>query len=214
MGSQLDFALPLSNPVIDEFYYDGSVVPITDVIPLTGEHGIAQIIIQMFYRCAANFYGSSCVTYCQERDDERGHYTCTPDGSRLCLGGYVDPTTNCTTPEDSTKVAQDSQTSRNETENGTICVQSNDLESTLESAEELELLSVADIVVIVNSGVLDVLLLVGLVLLAATIAKMTHRRQRCNQGKCKIIQKAYTCAWIAQGKENVKIYVLTCMQKY
>ena len=28
--------------MIDEFYYDGSVAPITDDIPLTGEHGIAQ----------------------------------------------------------------------------------------------------------------------------------------------------------------------------
>ncbi len=187
-GSQLNFALPLSNPVIDEFYYDGSVVPIVDVIPLTGEHSIAQIIVQMFYRCAINFYGSSCATYCQERDDDRGHYSCASDGSRLCLDGYTDPTTNCTKPkeqEDGTKAGQDFQ-NLTEMENMTaICVQSNEptmTRSALESGKERELLSVADIVLIVNSGVLDVLLLVGGVLLAVTIAKMTHRHRRSRQG--------------------------------
>ena len=185
MGSQLDFALPLSNPVIDEFYYDGSVAPITEVVPLSGEHGTAQIIIQMFYRCATNFYGSSCATYCQEKDDETGHYTCTPDGSRQCLNGYTDPMTNCTKPEDGAKVGQDLHNPRNLSENTTICVQNNEpmIRSTLESGEELELLSVTDIVVVVNSGVLDVLLLVGLVMLAVTITKMTHRHRRSKQGR-------------------------------
>jgi hypothetical protein len=187
-GSQLDFALPLSNPVIDEFYYDGSVAPIVDTIPLTGEHGIAQIIIQMFYRCAMNFYGSSCAIHCQERDDDTGHYSCASDGSRLCLDGYTDPTTNCTKPEEQeggTKAGQDFQNPRNltETENVTvICVQSNEPTMTRSTSESAEVPSVADIVVIVNSGVLDVLLLVGVVLLAVTIAKMTHRRRRSRQG--------------------------------
>ena len=193
MGSQLDFALPLSNPVIDEFYYDGAVAPITDVIPLTGEHGTAQIIVQMFYRCAINFYGSSCATYCQERDNDRGHYSCTSDGSRQCLNGYTDPTTNCTKPEeDGADVGQDTQNPRNQTEmeNMTICVQNNEpmmTRSISESAEGSEVLSVADIVVIVNSGVLDVLLLVGVVLLAVTIARMTHKHRRSSQGAVSFI---------------------------
>lgn len=193
MGSQLDFTLPLSNPVIDEFYYDGAVAPITDVIPLTGEHGTAQIIVQMFYRCAINFYGSSCATYCQERDDDRGHYSCASDGSRQCLNGYTDPTTNCTKPEeDGADVDQDTQNPRNQTEmeNTTICVQNNEpmmTRSISESAEESEVLSVADIVVIVNSGVLDVLLLVGVVLLAVTIARMTHKHRRSSQGTVSFI---------------------------
>ena len=191
MGSQLDFALPLSNPVIDEFYYDGSVAPITEVVPLTGEHGIAQIIIQMFYRCATNFYGSSCALYCQKRDDETGHYTCAPDGSRECLNGYTDPMTNCTKLEDDAKTDQDSHNPRNLSENNTtVCVQNNEpmTRSISESAEELELLSVADTVVVVNSGVLDVLLLVGLVLLAVTIAKMTHRHRRPKQGRAYFVE--------------------------
>ena len=193
MGSQLDFALPLSNPVIDEFYYDGAVAPITDVIPLTGEHSTAQIIVQMFYRCAINFYGSSCATYCQERDDDRGHYSCASDGSRQCLNGYTDPTTNCTKPEeDGADIDQDTQNPRNQTEmeNTTICVQNNEpmmTRSISESAEESEVLSVADIVVIVNSGVLDVLLLVGVVLLAVTIARMTHKHRRSSQGTVSFI---------------------------
>ena len=151
-GNQLDFALPLSNPVIDEFYYDGSVAPINVVVPLTGEHGTAQIIIHMFYRCAVNFYGSSCATYCQERDDDTGHYSCASDGSRQCLNGYTDPMTNCTKPEeeDRAEAGQDSQNPRNRTkiENMTSCVQNNEVmmtRSISESAEEIEVLSVADI---------------------------------------------------------------------
>ena len=197
-GNQLDFALPLSNPVIDEFYYDGAVAAINVVIPLTGEHGTAQIIINMFYRCAINFYGSSCATYCQERDDETGHYSCASDGSRECLNGYTDPTTNCTKPEeDGAEAGQDYQNSINRTkmENMTSCVQNNEvmmMGSISESAEKIEVLSVADIVVIVNSGVLDVLLLVGVVLLAVTVARMTHKHRRLSLGTVSFIST--TCS--------------------
>ena len=173
-------------------------------MPLTGEHGIAQIIIQMFYRCATNFYGSSCATYCQERDDETGHYSCASDGSRECLNGYTDPMTNCTNPEDGGKTGQDSHNLRNQMEHTTIGVQ--DIEptrrATSESAEEAELLSVADILVIVNIGMLDVLLLMGLVLLAVTIAKMTRRHRRSKQGTCKsfICMHSIHAMWGEFGK--------------
>ena len=153
---------------------------------------MAQIIVQMFYRCAMNFYGSSCATYCQERDDETGHYTCASDGNRECLNGYTNPMTNCTTPEDGAKTGQDLQNPRNLTEQcvtiGVQDIEPTTMRSTSESAAEVvEFLSVADVVVIVNSGVLDVLLLVGLVLLAVTIVKMTHRHRRSKHGTCKII---------------------------
>lgn len=67
----------------------------------------------------------------------------------------------------------------------TICAQSNEAmtRSISESAQEpSEVLSVADIIVIVNTGVLDALLLVGLVLLAVTITKLTYRHQRSKLG--------------------------------
>ena len=173
--------------MIDDFYYDGPVAPINEVIPLTGEHDTAQIIISMFYRCATNFYGSSCATYCQERDDERGHYSCTPDGTRLCLTGYVDPMTNCIKPEDGARTEQDPQNPRISMENTvTICVQSDEAitRSISESAKEpSEVLSVADIVVIVNTGMMDVLILVILVLLAVTITKMTHKHHCKNDSQ-------------------------------
>ena len=220
-GSQLDFALPLSNPVIDEFYYDGSVAAITDVIPLTGEHGTAQIIIQMFYRCAINFFGSSCATYCQERDDDAGHYSCASDGSRQCLNGYTDPATNCTKPEEEEERAeadQDYQNPRNRTKtenNMTIYVQNNEImmtRSISESTEKIEVLSVADIIIIVNSGVLDVLLLVGVVLLAVTIARMTHKHRRLSRGTALFIST--TCSYTESVNIQNTCTIITFFPRY
>lgn len=38
--------------------------------------------------CDANYYGSKCEIFCQARDDQWGHFTCGPDGSKICLPGW------------------------------------------------------------------------------------------------------------------------------
>ena len=49
--------------------------------------------------CTLNSYGSDCSVYCLATDrNDSGHYTCHDDGSKQCLPGYVNTSTNCTTP--------------------------------------------------------------------------------------------------------------------
>lgn len=38
--------------------------------------------------CEAHYYGPGCTNLCRPRDDNFGHYTCSPTGSRLCLPGW------------------------------------------------------------------------------------------------------------------------------
>ena len=50
--------------------------------------------LRMFYNidfrmvCSAHYYGSDCDTLCRPRDDQFGHYTCGPNGEKVCLDGY------------------------------------------------------------------------------------------------------------------------------
>ena len=47
--------------------------------------------------CVADFYGPNCSVYCRPANSsDMGHYTCLSNGSRLCLPGYLNETTNCT----------------------------------------------------------------------------------------------------------------------
>lgn len=44
-----------------------------------------------------NYYGRRCEVYCQSRDDDLGHYECDSQGNKICMTGYYDNETNCTT---------------------------------------------------------------------------------------------------------------------
>ena len=47
--------------------------------------------------CPAHYYGPNCSIYCRPANSsDMGHYTCLSDGSRQCLPGYLNETTNCT----------------------------------------------------------------------------------------------------------------------
>ena len=43
--------------------------------------------------CAPNWYGPECNVYCEQRNDCGGHYSCTPEGQRVCNPGWNGP--NC-----------------------------------------------------------------------------------------------------------------------
>ena len=46
--------------------------------------------LQYSYRvvCDANYYGPQCADHCKARDDKFGHYTCGPNGEKVCLDGW------------------------------------------------------------------------------------------------------------------------------
>ena len=47
--------------------------------------------------CRNSYYGTQCNVFCEGRNDSLGHYQCSRNGSKICLEGYQDPDTNCTT---------------------------------------------------------------------------------------------------------------------
>ncbi|XP_012055898.1 PREDICTED: neurogenic locus protein delta-like [Atta cephalotes] len=46
--------------------------------------------IEYEYRvtCAPHYYGKGCEDLCRPRDDNFGHYSCSPSGERVCLTGW------------------------------------------------------------------------------------------------------------------------------
>lgn len=54
------------------------------------EHRTPHSLMRYEFRvvCDAHYYGSGCTNLCRPRDDNFGHYTCSPTGSRLCLPGW------------------------------------------------------------------------------------------------------------------------------
>lgn len=46
--------------------------------------------------CDASYYGAGCANLCRKRDDQFGHYTCSPTGERVCLAGWQGD--YCSTP--------------------------------------------------------------------------------------------------------------------
>lgn len=38
--------------------------------------------------CDDSYYGVGCADLCKARDDIFGHYTCNPDGTKICMDGW------------------------------------------------------------------------------------------------------------------------------
>ncbi|CAH0562052.1 unnamed protein product [Brassicogethes aeneus] len=47
--------------------------------------------------CDLNYYGKGCENLCRPRDDNFGHYSCSPTGERVCLAGWTGE--YCTKPQ-------------------------------------------------------------------------------------------------------------------
>ena len=44
--------------------------------------------LQLKVFCEAGYYGSDCSIFCQESDDDTGHFKCDPvTGAKLCMSG-------------------------------------------------------------------------------------------------------------------------------
>lgn len=48
----------------------------------------AQMQYEYRVRCVAHYYGKGCENLCRPRDDNFGHYSCSPTGERVCLTGW------------------------------------------------------------------------------------------------------------------------------
>ena len=89
-----------SDDHVDDIYVTISLTPSSSFTSRTaynGVHGNSRIELSFRVQCTTNFYGSNCATYCVARDDSGGHYSCGSNGEKLCLSGWSDPTTDCTT---------------------------------------------------------------------------------------------------------------------
>jgi len=56
---------------------------------------ITLVLSNIRVLCKRGFFGSVCEIECSPRNDSNGHFTCAANGTRLCLPGYQDPSTNC-----------------------------------------------------------------------------------------------------------------------
>jgi hypothetical protein len=54
------------------------------------EYRSSHSVMRYEYRvtCDAHYYGAGCANLCRPRDDNFGHYKCSPTGDRVCLSGW------------------------------------------------------------------------------------------------------------------------------
>ena len=63
---------------------------------IVGAQDVGMINVSYEVACTENYFGSDCTTFCEERDDEQGHYICDSEGNIACRDGYTNTSTNCT----------------------------------------------------------------------------------------------------------------------
>ena len=84
---------------VDVFVIDRSVEVGENFSTPTNHSGVfnfGYFVLSFRVTCTENFYGSDCTTFCMERDDDLGHYTCDSEGNIVCRERFQDPSTNCT----------------------------------------------------------------------------------------------------------------------
>ncbi len=88
-----------ANDHVNDIYVNITLTPSSSFTSTRAYNGINVIsVMELSFRlqCTSNFYGSDCTTYCVARDDIEGHFDCGPDGEKICLSGWSDPSRNCT----------------------------------------------------------------------------------------------------------------------
>ncbi|CAG5134091.1 unnamed protein product, partial [Candidula unifasciata] len=55
------------------------------------EHDFNYTVLKYAFRftCDSNYYGANCADLCRPRDDSFGHYTCSANGTKVCLDGWT-----------------------------------------------------------------------------------------------------------------------------
>ena len=82
--------------LVDVFVITVDVMAFFDLQNYTGEYGYGTLQVSFVATCTEHYFGLDCATFCEERDDELGHFTCDGEGNKVCLQGYQNPSTNCT----------------------------------------------------------------------------------------------------------------------
>lgn len=58
----------------------------------TFEHAFNYTVLKYAFRftCDSHYYGANCAELCRPRDDNFGHYSCSSNGTKVCLDGWDD----------------------------------------------------------------------------------------------------------------------------
>ncbi|CAI8055502.1 Protein jagged-1b [Geodia barretti] len=82
---QLDFELSVNDPPMN--------------LTLNGSFygSYMTFALRLTRTCLPLYYGDNCSIYCKPEDSDGGHYTCLSNGTKQCLPGYQNTSTDCTT---------------------------------------------------------------------------------------------------------------------
>lgn len=92
-----------ADDLVDYFIIeDSSFLPTneyTTFTTYTGQHS-SSVMLRLRYRlrCRGNWHGYNCDIYCVDQDTDTAHLECALDGSRVCMDGWEDLSTQCTIP--------------------------------------------------------------------------------------------------------------------
>ena len=93
-----------ADDLVDYFIIeDPSFLPTNDYTTFTtytGQHS-SSVTLRLRYRlrCRGNWHGYNCDIYCVDQDTDTAHLECALDGSRVCMDGWEDLSTQCTIRE-------------------------------------------------------------------------------------------------------------------
>ena len=94
--------IPVVGELIDTIFIPQvTLTPSAPIDPpqnYTGIFNIATAEVSFSVECTFDFYGPACDVSCPlGRNDSLGRYRCDNNGSRVCLDGYENMESNCTT---------------------------------------------------------------------------------------------------------------------
>uniref|UniRef100_A0A1B0B2Q1 Delta-like protein n=1 Tax=Glossina palpalis gambiensis TaxID=67801 RepID=A0A1B0B2Q1_9MUSC len=78
-----------SERLIEEASFSGVILPSPEWKTLDHIGRNARITYRVRVQCAATYYNTTCTTFCRPRNDQFGHYTCGPQGEKICLNGWT-----------------------------------------------------------------------------------------------------------------------------
>ena len=90
---------PLRDDLIDRVILDTNLAADSS-IPAQNYRGfyeVATMRMAVTVVCDTNFFGDNCTRHCEPRDDNSGHFMCDSNGNIVCLPGWTNTSTNCTT---------------------------------------------------------------------------------------------------------------------
>lgn len=75
--------------LIDRAILRGTITPNTTWQKISYNGPTATLQYQVRVICDPDYYGDTCARYCHARDDVHGHYTCNPNGDKVCNAGWA-----------------------------------------------------------------------------------------------------------------------------